>query len=195
MCLEHLVVVIYTVDALGCIDGGILVEDRVGREELVDELGMLGGDLLADEFAETDEENALRSVEIVLLELGYGLFDHKGLALGRGLLLELDYQLGGGALFGLGEVLVEGGPALSVGEKVVGKVGEIVSPDELALDVVVVIDYDHIVGGQVNVTLAAPEPCVLRRLERCYGVLAESARFRIPETAVRHDGDTAALVD
>ena len=67
------------------------------------------------------------------------------------------------------------------------KLTEPTGSDVQAVKVRVMVDHNHIVGGYVNVELAAPEAVVLGRLQGCDGILGLGGILALPKAPVGAD--------
>ena len=173
MLVEVLVVVVDAVDAFGV----ERCRGDVAVEVLDRKAGGLGDQLFADIHAEGDEDRPGRVEEPVRLQRGDGLVGQPVLARLVLLFLQFDDEDGLRCLFALGEVFVQGRDRLAVlqAEALERRVGIVPDPDPLV--VVVVMDQDNVVAGQLEVELAAPQVLFLGRPEGRDGVLGPLGRL------------------
>ena len=173
MLVEVLVVVVDAVDAFGV----ERCRGDVAVEVLDRKAGGLGDQLFADIHAEGDEDRPGRVEEPVRLQRGDGLVGQPVLARLVLLFLQFDDEDGLRCLFALGEVFVQGRDRLAVlqAESLERRVGIVPDPDPLV--VVVVMDQDNVVAGQLEVEFAAPQVLFLGRPEGRDGVLGPLGRL------------------
>ena len=112
----------------------------------------------------------------------------------RALRLELYDQNGLRSLCGLSEVFVESRTLLAVCKKMRRKLGIAVLGYHQTFDVVVVIDYDFPVGGEMDVALAAPEAAVLSEGEACDTVLTVNGLLAFPIPSVGRNAHLSIVV-
>lgn len=183
IALEAAVVVVDAVDSLG----ENLFGGEIPLEVLHGETRAEGGDPLANIHAEGNEYHLLGIEQPVILQGLDAAVDHIILMSLVELALELEHE-DSASLLSLGQVLVEGGQFLTVLEAVILEVGVVVGLDIHALDVPVVVDHKHEVGGHVHVELTAPEVVLLGELEGLDGVLGVAGLLAVPEAPVGGDG-------
>ena len=93
-----------------------------------------------------------------------------------------------GIFLRLFEVLIERRDGFAVLQAVVLEFGIGSLVDAFAVDMGVVKDEQHAVGGHVDIEFAAPETGFLRAFERCERVAGVAAGFAVPVAAVGYDG-------
>ena len=102
----------------------------------------------------------------------------------------------GGVIGGLLAMLfcLPGGKPVAVRKAVIGKVGGGAGVYAFPVDLIVVEHQHHVVGGDVDIALTAPEAIVLGSLERCDGILGKTGSFAVPEATVGYNSGFTVLI-